>query len=100
MDNKHKKAEHVGQVLSGEFMKLYDLSQNDLAKAIGVHPSRISAIVNGRRGISVDTDLRLTRIFRLPEGFFLRLQEHFEAILTKQKINTELKKIVPVKKID
>ena len=79
-------------------MEPYKLSQNALAKAIGVSPSRITDIVNGRRGITVDTDLRLTRLFRLSEGYFLRLQEHIETTLVKQKINAELKKIVPIKK--
>jgi len=80
-------------------MEPYKLSQNALAKAIGVAPSRITDIVNGHRSITVDTDLRLTRLFGLSEGYFLRLQEHIETTLTKQKINAELKKIVPLKKI-
>ena len=80
-------------------MEPYKLSQNALAKAIGVAPSRITDIVNGRRGITVDTDLRLTRLFSLSEGYFLRLQEHIETTLIKQKINAVLKKIVPLEKI-
>ena len=80
-------------------MEPYKLSQNALAKAIGVAPSRITDIVNGHRGITVDTDLRLTRLFGLSEGYFLRLQEHIETTLIKQKINAELKKIIPLKKI-
>jgi antitoxin HigA-1 len=99
MTNKHIKLDHVGKILFEEFMEPYKLSQNALAKAIGVAPSRITDIVNGRRGITVDTDLRLTRLFGLSEGCFLRLQEHIETTLIKQKINAELKKIVPIKKI-
>jgi addiction module HigA family antidote len=99
MNNKHIKLDHVGKILFEEFMEPYKLSQNALAKAIGVAPSRITDIVNGRRGITVDTDLRLTRLFCLSEGYFLRLQEHIETTLIKQKINAELKKIVPLKKI-
>jgi len=99
MTNKHIKLDHVGKILFEEFMEPYKLSQNALAKAIGVAPSRITDIVNGRRGITVDTDLRLTRLFDLSEGYFLRLQEHIETTLVKQKINAELKKIVPIKKI-
>jgi len=45
-----------------------------LARAIGVAPSQITDIVNGRRSITVDTDLRLTRLFGFSEGYFLRLQ--------------------------
>jgi addiction module HigA family antidote len=99
MNGKHIILDHIGKILFEEFMEPYKLSQNALAKAIGVAPSRITDIVNGRRGITVDTDLRLTRLFDLSEGYFLRLQEHIETTLIKQKINAELKKIVPLKKI-
>ena len=75
-----------------------NLSQNALSKSIGVAPSRITDIVNGRRGITADTDLRLTCFFGLSEGYFLRLQDHIETTLTKQKISAELNRIIPLKK--
>ena len=78
---KYIKLDHIGKILTEEFMEPYNLSQNALAKAIGVAPSRITDIVNGRRGITADTDLRLTRFFSLSEGYFLRLQEHIETTL-------------------
>ena len=99
MRTKYIKLDHVGKILLEEFMEPYKLSQNALAKAIGVAPSRITDIVNGRRGITADTDLRLTRLFGLSEGYFLRIQEHIETTLTRQKINKELAKIVPLEKI-
>ncbi|MDR0314081.1 MAG: HigA family addiction module antidote protein [Treponema sp.] len=99
MPDKYIKLDHVGKILFEEFMEPYQLSQNGLAKAIGVAPSRITDIVNGRRGITADTDLRLTRLFGLSEGYFLRLQQHIETTLIKSKINTELKKIVPLERI-
>jgi len=94
---KYIELEHIGKILFEEFMQPYNLSQNALAKAIGVAPSRITDIVNGRRGITVDTDLRLTRLFGLSEGYFLRLQDYIETTLIKQKISAELDKIVPLK---
>ena len=94
---KYIELDHIGKILFEEFMEPYKLSQNALAKAIGVAPSRITDIVNNRRGITVDTDLRLTRLFGLSEGYFLRLQEHIETTMVKQKIIAELDKIVPLK---
>jgi len=94
---KYIELDHIGKILSEEFMKPYKMSQNALAKAIGVAPSRITDIVNGRRGITADTDLRLTRLFNLSEGYFLRLQEHIETTLMKQKISAELERIVPLR---
>jgi len=96
---KHIEIDHIGKILFEEFMEPYKLSQNALARAIGVAPSRITDIVNGRRGITADTDLRLARLFGLSEGYFLRLQEHIETTITKQKISSELDKITPLKKI-
>ena len=93
---KQIKLDHIGKILFEEFMKPHELSQNALAKAISVAPSRITDIVNGRRGITADTDLRLTRLFGLSEGYFLRLQEHIETTLVKQKIGAELAKITPL----
>ena len=89
--------DHIGKILFKEFMEPHKLSQNALAKAIGVAPSRITDIVNGRRSITADTDLRLTRLFNLSEGYFLRLQDHIETTRVKQIINSELAKIVPLK---
>ena len=93
---KYIELDHIGKILFEEFMEPHGLSQNGLAKAICVAPSRITDIVNGRRGITADTDLRLTRLFGLSEGYFLRLQEHIETTLAKQKISSELEKIIPL----
>ena len=91
------KLDHIGSILLDEFMVPYKLSQNALAKAINVAPSRITDIVNGRRGITADTDLRLARLFGLSEGYFLRLQEHIKTTLARQKIGDELAKIIPLR---
>ena len=52
--------------------------------------------VNGKRGISADTDLRLTTLFGLSEVYFLRFQEHIETTLAKRKIEQVLKQIKPL----
>src|SRR5919109_4356348 len=68
---------HPGEILLEEFLKPMGLSQNALARAIGVPPRRINEIVHGLRGITADTDLRFARFFGLSEGFFMALQsEH------------------------
>ena len=87
----------IGEVLATEFLKPLNISQNALAKAIGVPQNRLSDIINGKRGISADTDLRLCRYFGLTDGFFIGMQMDFERIAAKQKIKDELKKIIPLK---
>ena len=64
----------VGEMLLEDFLKPLGLSQNALARALCVPPRRINEIVLGKRSITADTDLRLTRYFEMSEGFFLRLQ--------------------------
>jgi len=91
--------DHVGKILLEEFMEPYKMSQNALARAIGVAPSRIADIVNGRRCITTDTDLRLSRLFGLSDGYFLRLQDHIKVTLIKREISSELSQIVPLVKI-
>ena len=52
-----------GEILKEEFLKGYALSQNQLARAIGISPNRIAEIVNNRRRITADTALRLALYF-------------------------------------
>lgn len=90
---------HIGELLFEEFLEPLNLSQNALAKAIGVPANRINAIINGQRGITADTDLRITKYFGLSKGFFLRLQENFELMQAEREIKEELDKIIPFKRI-
>ena len=88
---------HPGEILKGEFLDEIGMSQNRLAQAIGVPSNRIHAIVNGTRDITADTDLRLARFFGLSEGYFLRLQNAFDTLEAKRKINAQVAKIKPLK---
>ena len=87
----------IGEVLNLEFLKPMNISQNALAKALGIPQNRISDIINGKRGVSADTDLRLCKYFGLSDGYFTGLQMDFERIAAKRKLQNELKKIKPLK---
>ena len=87
----------VGEVLALEFLKPMNISQNSLAKELGIPQNRISDIINGKRGISADTDLRLCKYFGLTDGYFTGLQMYFELIAAKRKLKNDLKKIIPLK---
>ena len=86
----------LGEVLTTEFLEPLNLSQNALAMAIGVPSNRINDIVNSKRGMTADTDLRLTKYFGLSEGYFLRIQEQIELAEAKQKMGDTLSKIIPL----
>jgi addiction module HigA family antidote len=86
----------IGDVLSEEFLKPFELSQNELAKALGIPQNRISDIISGKRRISVDTDLRLCKFFGLTDGYFSGIQLDLERIATKRNIESDLANIVPI----
>jgi addiction module HigA family antidote len=88
---------HPGEILKEEFLKQIDMSQNQLAQAIGVPGNRIHAIVNGTRDITGDTDLRLCKFFGLSEGYFLRLQNAYDTMEAKRRIAAQVAKIKPYK---
>ena len=67
-----------GEILLEEFMKPLGLSQNALARELGVPPRRINEIILGKRGVSADTAIRLAKRFRNPERFWMQLQTDFD----------------------
>src|SRR5919109_3033066 len=69
---------HTGEILGEEFMKPMGLTQNALARALGLPPRRINDIVLGKRAVTADTDLRLARYFGVSGGLFLGMQSDFE----------------------
>jgi antitoxin HigA-1 len=85
----------VGEILLEEFLKPLDLSQNALARAISVPPRRINEIVLGKRGVTADTDLRLTRYFRMSAGYFLRLQMEHDIRTERRALGKKLDAIKP-----
>src|ERR1041385_595933 len=63
-----------GEVLLLDFIEPMGLTQNGLARAIGVPPRRINELIHGKRSVTADTDLRLGRYFGVSDGFWLGLQ--------------------------
>ena len=86
---------NAGEILLDEFMQPLGLSQNALARAIGVPPRRINEIVHGRRAITADTDLRLARYFGMSDGFFLGLQMDYELMEGRRALGDTLGRIMP-----
>ena len=69
---------HPGEILREEFMKPHGLSQNALARALGVPPRRVNEIVLEKRGITADTALRLARFFGTTAELWTSLQADFD----------------------
>jgi addiction module HigA family antidote len=75
-----------GEMLKEEFLAEYRLSQNQLAKSIGISPNRITEIVNNRRRISADTALRLGLYFGNSPEFWLNLQTHYDLKMARKNL--------------
>jgi addiction module HigA family antidote len=86
---------HAGELLVSEFMEPLDLTVDALARAIDVNPSRLRSVIDGIKPIDAELDLRLTRYFRMTEGFFLGLQVDYELLEAKRALNGDLDRIVP-----
>lgn len=84
-----------GEILLEDFLKPIGMSQTALANAIGVPPRRINEIVLGRRAVTADTDLRLTRYWGLRPGFFLGLQADHDLMEQRRKMGAALAMITP-----
>lgn len=69
---------HPGEVLNQEFLLPLRISQNALARAMGVPPRRINEIVLGKRGVSADTAVRLAAALGTSERFWMGLQADFD----------------------
>ena len=78
-----------GEMLREEFLEEYGLSQNQLAKAIGISPNRIAEIVNDRRRITADTALRLGLYFGNSPEFWLNLQTQHDLKLARRQLSAE-----------
>jgi addiction module HigA family antidote len=76
---------HPGEMLREEFMRPLGISINGLALELHVPVTRVSQIVNERRGITADTALRLARHFGTSADFWMNLQKDYELQLTRHK---------------
>lgn len=88
---------HPGEVLLEEFLKPMDLSQNRLALNIGVPPRRINEIVLGKRRVSAETALRLSRYFGTTPQFWLGLQADYDLDVAAEEMGDRLKLEVMVR---
>jgi len=84
---------HPGEVLFEEFLKPLDISQNKLARAMGVPPRRINEIVHVKRAVTADTAIRLARALGTSEQFWMGLQADYELEEARKAAQNELKKV-------
>jgi addiction module HigA family antidote len=91
---------HPGEILFEEFLIPLDLTQLELARAIRVSFQRVNEIVNGRRGVTPSTALRLARYFGTSPDFWLNLQMRWDLYQAKQREVRDLDQIQPYSEVD
>jgi addiction module HigA family antidote len=94
MAEKMLKPIHPGEILLEEFLNPLGLSQYRVAKEINVPARRINEIVHGKRSISANTALRLSRFFGTSERFWLNLQLRYDLEVEKEKLADVLERDV------
>ena len=75
-----------GEILLDEFMMPLGLSQNRLARDLGVPVGRLNEIIKGKRAITADTALRLHRYFGVSAEFWMNLQAHYDLRTAKRDL--------------
>ena len=96
----HRPPTHPGKMLLEEFLDPMALTQSELAQAIAVPYQRINEIVNGRRGITPSTALRLGQFFGMSPDFWMNLQQRWDlyhAQLSEAKALRSIKPFVTVR---
>jgi len=86
---------HPGEILMEEFLKPLNISAYRLSKDIGIPQTRVSAILKGRRRITADTALRLSKYFGNSAKFWLGLQDDFDL---EEELRLNEQEILRIKK--
>ncbi|MFC5337908.1 HigA family addiction module antitoxin [Leucobacter denitrificans] len=91
---------HPGEVLMEDFITGFGITQHKLAVSIGVPPRRINEIVHGKRSITADTALRLSRYFGVSAQFWMNLQVRYDLDLAEDRVADEIAEIAPLRAAD
>ena len=91
----HREPTHPGEILREEFLLPMGITQQQLADGIHVSFQRINQLINGKRGVTPSTSLRLARFFEVSEDFWMNLQVRWDLYRARKKEQTILEKIKP-----
>lgn len=86
----------ISEILREEFMEPFNLSAYRVAKEIGVPTSRIQDILHNRRQITVDTSIRLGRLFGISDRYFLNLQNDIDIRNAETENSNDFNQIKPI----
>ena len=87
---------HPGEIIKEEYLEPLGMSSNALAIALRVPASRINDVVRQKRGVSIDTALRLAIYFNTTAQFWLNLQNSYDLKMARQNITRIEDEIIPL----
>jgi addiction module HigA family antidote len=90
---KHRKPTLPGEILKYEFLESLNMTQQQLADALGITRVRVNEIITGKRSITTDTAFRLAKYFNTTPDFWLNLQSNVDMWDTLQQHSDEYEKI-------
>jgi len=92
---KHRPPTHPGEMLLEEFLKPMELTQVEAAGKMGISVNRLNELINGKRGVTADTALRLSQYFGMSAAFWMNLQSAYELAKARTVLGRKLAKIQP-----
>ncbi|MCI5140511.1 MAG: addiction module antidote protein, HigA family [Candidatus Electrothrix sp. ATG1] len=92
----HRTPTHPGEMLLEEFLRPMEITQRELAEAIHVPYQRINQIINGKRGVSPSTALRLAKFFGVSADFWMNIQLRWDLYFTMRSEEKTLHTIQPI----
>jgi len=87
---------HPGEIIKEEYLEPLNMSANALAVALRVPAPRINDVIRQKRGISIDTALRLARYFNTTPQFWMNLQISYDLKIAKQNMTKIENEIIPL----
>lgn len=96
----HRPPTHPGEMLLEEFLKPLGMTQTELAERIGVPFQRVNSLVKGKRNITPDTALRLSRVFGTTAGFWMNHQLRWDLFHAQRAAGKALNRIDPLPRED
>lgn len=92
----HMRAIHPGEIIKEEYLEPLNMSDSALAVALRVPAPRINDVIRQKRGISIDTALRLDRYFNTTPQFWMNLQINYDLKIAKQNMTKIENEIIPL----
>ncbi|MDZ7666252.1 MAG: HigA family addiction module antitoxin [Desulfotignum sp.] len=90
------RAIHPGEIIKEEYLKPLNMSANALAVALRVPAPRINDVIRQKRGVSIDTALRLAKYFNTTAQFWMNLQVSYDLKIAKQNMAKIDNEIIPL----